>query len=58
MQLYYIVSAVQLLTEQEERCILGYCAVAFLADTRGMCTIIPQKSFFAYNRFSTLRFSF
>jgi hypothetical protein len=30
-------------------------AVAFLADTRGMCPIIPQKYFFAYNRFSTFR---
>jgi hypothetical protein len=38
---------------------LGRFAVAFLADTRGMCcSIIPQKFFFAYNRFSTFRPSF
>jgi hypothetical protein len=35
---------------------LGFCAVAFLADTRGIGSIIPQKSFFAYNRFYPYHF--
>jgi hypothetical protein len=37
---------------------LNFLAVAFLRDMRSMCSIIPQKYFFAYNRFSTFRLSF